>query len=160
MPLSQARARSWPPRRARDEVTIRPVHELSRVALVQGGRAGAGLAAGVVVVAVLGLSPTLRWIPDAPLLGAAVLLPLAIDAGPIVVTRNYRDFAPLVAGRAAAGESFPGVLFLPVSISQADIGAHVLAVERWIADQVAADPEGAALGRSAVAGSFSWLPAP
>jgi hypothetical protein len=76
------------------------------------------------------------------------------------VTRNDRDFAPLVAARAAAGESFPGVLFLPVSIPQADVGAHVLALERWIADQAAADPEGAALGRSLVAGGFGWLPAP
>jgi predicted nuclease of predicted toxin-antitoxin system len=90
----------------------------------------------------------------------ADLLTWAAAEGRIVVKRNYRDFAPLVAARSAAGESFPGVLFLPTSIPPADVGAHVLALERWVAEQAAVDPEGAALGRSPVADSFGWLPAP
>jgi hypothetical protein len=90
----------------------------------------------------------------------ADLLAWAAGEGRVVVTRNYRDFAPLVAARAAAGVSFPGVLFVPTSIPQADVGAHVLALERWVAEQAAADPSGAAMGRSTVAGGLGWLPAP
>jgi len=66
----------------------------------------------------------------------------------ILVTRNYQDFAPLVAQAAAAGQAFPGVLFLPTSIRHGDIGAHVRAVTRW------AEFAG---GGNPVANTFGWL---
>ena len=52
----------------------------------------------------------------------------------IVVTRNYRDFAPLVEVYARQGLSFPGALFLASSVSQADVGHHVRALHEWIRD--------------------------
>ena len=87
----------------------------------------------------------------------AEVLAWATDESRIVVTRNYRDFAPLVAEYAAAGRPFPGVLFLSDSVPPADVGAHIRAVERWIEAQSAADPEGATAGRSSVTDSFGWL---
>jgi len=48
-----------------------------RIALSEGIWAGLALAAGVVVLAVLGLHPALAWIPEVPLLGLALLVPLA-----------------------------------------------------------------------------------
>ena len=62
----------------------------------------------------------------------------AQSEGRIVVTRNYRDFAPLVRALAAAREPFPGVLFLPSSLRPNDVGAHVTALIRWINDAEAA----------------------
>ena len=38
---------------------------------------GIVLGAGVAVLAVLGLTPALSWIPEVPLLGVAILLPVA-----------------------------------------------------------------------------------
>ena len=72
--------------------------------------------------------------------------------GRIVVTRNYRDFAQLVEAYRAGDKPFPGVLFLPVSLSQADVGAHVEAVAAWIAAQ-GSKP-------NPVENSFGWLRAP
>lgn len=57
------------------------------------------------------------------------VLQWAIDAGRIVVTRNYQDFAPLVQNLAARAVPFPGVLFLSTSIRQNDVGAHVRTIE-------------------------------
>lgn len=88
---------------------------------------------------------------DAGLAGAPdpEVLQWAIAEGRVVVTRNYRDFAPLVQNLAASGVSFPGVLFLATSIRQNDIGAHVRAVEVWAAAFAAGD--------TSVTDSFSWL---
>jgi hypothetical protein len=47
-----------------------------RIALSEGLRAGLALSAAVVVLAVLGLHPALTWIPEVPLLAAALVLPL------------------------------------------------------------------------------------
>lgn len=77
------------------------------------------------------------------------VLQWAIDAGRIVVTRNYQDFAPLVQNLAARGTPFPGVLFLSTSIRQNDVGAHVRAIETWAAAFAAGD--------TSVTNSFSWL---
>lgn len=69
--------------------------------------------------------------------------------GRIVVTRNYRDFSRLVEAYDARGEPFSGVLFLPVSLSQADVGTHARAVEEWMAAQAG---EG-----NPIANTFGWL---
>lgn len=70
--------------------------------------------------------------------------------GRLVVTRNYRDFAPLVTAYARRGESFPGVLFYPKSIRYTDVGAHAAALERWM--QRAKE-----LGVNPAESSYSWL---
>ena len=63
-----------------------------------------------------------------------VVLEHAIEEDRILVTRNYRDFAPLVDGLNRLGRSLPGVLFLPTSVPQNDPGAHVRAIENWLRD--------------------------
>src|ERR1044072_6981872 len=60
------------------------------------------------------------------------VLEYAMEHGRILVTRNYRDFAPLVQLLNSQGRSFPGVLFIPHSISQRDTGGHVRAIEAWV----------------------------
>lgn len=77
----------------------------------------------------------------------------------IVVTRNYRDFARLIEAYRAHGWSFPGVLFLLASLSQADTDAHVRPIEAWIAAQAEADPAGADVGRSLITDGFGWITA-
>lgn len=62
------------------------------------------------------------------------LLLAAAEEGRIVVTCNYRDFAPLVEALGQRGETFPGVLFLSPAIPQSDLAGHVEAVRRWCAD--------------------------
>lgn len=60
------------------------------------------------------------------------ILAWAARQGRIVVTRNYRDFAPLVQAYADAGRDQPGVLFFSSSVGQADAGHHVRALHQWI----------------------------
>ena len=68
----------------------------------------------------------------------------------IVVTRNYRDFAPLVEALAARRLPFPGVLFLSNSVRHSDAGAHVRVLDTWIATAHQA-------GQNPVQSSFAWL---
>lgn len=80
----------------------------------------------------------------------AAILQWAQQEGRIVVTRNYRDFAPLAEALAARRLSFPGVLFLATSVRHSDVGAHVRALTTWIA---AAQQS----GHNPVQNSFEWL---
>jgi hypothetical protein len=73
-----------------------------KVALVDGAGIGLGLALCVVLLAFLSLTPSLSWIPEMPLLGAAVLFPL-IACG----VAGYRGSRR--AGRTAAGALAGGV---------------------------------------------------
>lgn len=50
----------------------------------------------------------------------------------IIVTRNYQDFAPLLEHANPQGIHFPAVMFYARSLSQADVGGHVRALEAWI----------------------------
>jgi predicted nuclease of predicted toxin-antitoxin system len=68
----------------------------------------------------------------------------------IFVTRNYRDFAPLVDAFTRRGEPFPGVLFYPTSVRQNDAGHHVRALLEWL--EVAS-----ARGINPVENSYAWL---
>lgn len=77
------------------------------------------------------------------------LLEFARERGRIVVTRNYGDFAVLARAYARRGRSFPGVLFLPTSLPQADAGAHVRAIEAWIDEHAG--------GELAVRDGFGWV---
>lgn len=88
---------------------------------------------------------------DAGLAGAPdpEVLQWAIDHGRVVVTRNDRDFAPLVQNLAATRVPFPGVLFLATSVRQNDVGAHLRVIEDWVASFAAGD--------TSVTDSFSWL---
>ena len=61
------------------------------------------------------------------------VLEYAIEHGRILVTRNYRDFVPLVQVLNRRGRTFPGVLFLAHSIAPGDAGAHVHAIAGWVA---------------------------
>jgi predicted nuclease of predicted toxin-antitoxin system len=88
------------------------------------------------------------------------VLDRAATEGRIVVTRNYRDFAGLVEAYNARQQSFPGVLFLAASLSQANVGGHVRGVEAWIAGEAAVNPDGVEAGRSSVAEGFGWVPVP
>ena len=72
--------------------------------------------------------------------------------GRMIVTRNYRDFAPLVRALASRGERFPGVLFYPGSIRHSDVDGHASALLAWIRTAVAA-------GANPVADSYGWLSA-
>ena len=68
----------------------------------------------------------------------------------IIVTRNYRDFAPLVVAAARQRRRFPGVLFCAPALTPSDVGGHIRAIERWLAEARAA-------GDDPVAGSYGWL---
>jgi predicted nuclease of predicted toxin-antitoxin system len=80
----------------------------------------------------------------------ADLLAWAVRHDRIVVTRNYRDFAPLVGVYARRGVAFPGVLFYASSIRQSDTGSHVRAVREWIREATATDA-------NPVEGGLGWL---
>jgi hypothetical protein len=60
------------------------------------------------------------------------VLEYAIGQGRILVTRNYRDFIPLVQALNRMRRAFPGVLLLARSIPLGDPGSHVRAIEDWI----------------------------
>jgi hypothetical protein len=62
----------------------------------------------------------------------ADILAWALRENRIVVTRNYRDFAPLVDAYGRNGVSFPGVLFFATSVRQSDAGHHVRSLQEWI----------------------------
>lgn len=68
----------------------------------------------------------------------------------IVVTRNYRDFVPLVEAYGRKGISFPGVLLYATSVRHSDVGHHVRALRAWI--DAAAD-----LDRNPVQNGLGWL---
>jgi hypothetical protein len=72
------------------------MRQVARTALVDGLLVGAALAICVVVLAILGLTPSLAWIPEVPLLAAGILIPLTAFA-----LAGYRAGAR--SGRTAAG---------------------------------------------------------
>lgn len=99
-------------------------------------------AAGIDVVGVseLGLMST----PD------PALLVYAVNEDRVMITRNYRDFVPLVGELMPQHSHFPGVLFLAASIHQADVGSHVQALTAW-------DAHAASSGWNVVPGGMQWL---
>lgn len=74
----------------------------------------------------------------------------AVREDRIVVTRNYRDFAPLAEAYGAGGREHPGVLFLSSSIGHADVGHHVRALQAWIRDAQTT-------GRNPARNGLGWL---
>lgn len=73
------------------------------------------------------------------------LLRVATDRGRILLTRNYRDFAPLVAAWNRDGRDFPGVLFYSTSIRPTGVGAHVRPLMAWLD------------GAQQIANTYGWL---
>ncbi len=81
-----------------------------------------------------------------------VVLRWAQCEGRIIVTRNYRDFAPLARALASRGEHSPGVLFYPTSIRHSDVDGRASALLAWIRTAVAARA-------NPVADGYGWIPA-
>lgn len=73
------------------------------------------------------------------------LLQVAKERERILLTRNYRDFAPLVSAWNRGGIDFPGVLFYSTSIRPTDVGAHVRALMVWLQ------------GPEQVGNTYGWL---
>lgn len=80
----------------------------------------------------------------------ADILAWAARENRIVVTRNYRDFAPLVEVYVRRGTPFPGVLFYAGSVRQGDVGHHVHALRAWI-------DAAEATGGNPVMNGIGWL---
>jgi len=80
---------------------------MSRAGFSEGLRWGGLLGAFVAMLSVLGLTPSLAWIPEVPLLATAVLLPTAALglAGFRAGRRAGRAWAGLLAGAVAGGIS-------------------------------------------------------
>jgi hypothetical protein len=76
---------------------------LTRIAVAEGARSGAALAVAAVVFAFLGLSPTMTWIPELLLIGAAIVVPVAILGwtGAHAASRAARTAAGALAGGLA-----------------------------------------------------------
>ena len=80
---------------------------MSAVSVLTGLRVGAVLAVGVVILAVVGLTPSFSWIPEVPLLLTATLIPLLgfAFAGYRATLSTHRASDGMVAGAAAGALS-------------------------------------------------------
>ena len=76
---------------------------MSAVSVLTGLRVGAVLAVGVVILAVVGLTPSFSWIPEIPLLLTATLIPVLGFgfAGYRTTLTTRRASDGMVAGAAA-----------------------------------------------------------
>ena len=76
---------------------------MSAVSVLTGLRVGAVLAVGVVILAVVGLTPSFSWIPEIPLLLTATLIPVLGFgfAGYRTTLTTHRASDGMVAGAAA-----------------------------------------------------------
>lgn len=77
------------------------MREIRLIVFVEGARAGVALGACVFVLAFLGLTPSMSWIPEVPLIGAAILLPLA--AFGLTGYRAGKRSGTTIAGALASG---------------------------------------------------------
>ena len=88
----------------------------NRIVALEGARSGVALGVCAVVLAILGLTPSLAWIPEAPLLGAAILVPVAILGwtGFRAASRSGRLVAGVLAGglSGAIGGAVGGMAYL------------------------------------------------
>ena len=88
------------------------------------------LSASAIVLAVLGLTPGLQWIPEAPLLSAAVLAPVGICgvSGYRAARRARRVLAGAVAGAlaGAAGGGVGGLCYVFFGKSALNVAAGIL----------------------------------
>ena len=95
---------------------------------MEGVRVGVGLAVCVAVLAVLSLTPSLSWLPEAPLLGAALLLPVSAFAlaGYRAGKRSRRiaagTLAGVVAGTIAGGAGGLSYVFFGKPVLNVAVG--------------------------------------
>ncbi|HEV2034939.1 MAG TPA: hypothetical protein VGU71_12190 [Candidatus Dormibacteraeota bacterium] len=75
-------------------------------ALTAGVRAGAVLAAFAILFAILGLTPSLSWIPEVPLLTVAGVLPVAVLT--VMGYRTWKSSGVVLMG-AIAGATAGGI---------------------------------------------------
>jgi hypothetical protein len=106
------------------------VRNVSRLVFTEGLRAGLALSACVVVLAILGLAPSMSWVPEVPLLGVAMLVPLAGYAltGYRVGKRSGRTLAGAIAGSVAGAMSggVGGVAYLIFGKSVLNVAVGLL----------------------------------
>lgn len=97
----------------------------------EGALWGLVLAPCVVVLAILGLTPSLAWIPEVPLLGAAVVVPLLAIAvaGFRAGARSRRAISGLQAGAlvGAIGGLVGGLCYLAFGKPALDLPVGLLA---------------------------------
>jgi hypothetical protein len=84
-------------------VDYAPHAELKRVILAEGLKGGVAMAVVAIVFAVVGLSPSMTWVPEVLLLAAAILVPVVIlgVTGFRVGGRSTRVSAGTLAGALA-----------------------------------------------------------
>src|SRR2546429_9130143 len=92
---------------------------LNGSALAEGVRGGIALSLAVILLAVLGLTPSLRWIPEVPLIVAAIAVPVSGYA-----LTGYR------AGRRA-GRMAEGAHACPVARGISGAGGGVASMAFW-----------------------------
>ncbi|HXC25394.1 MAG TPA: DUF5615 family PIN-like protein [Gemmatimonadaceae bacterium] len=73
----------------------------------------------------------------------------AIVHGRIVITRNYRDYAPIAQRLAKEQTSFPGFIALPYTIPLGDVGSQLRAILQWV--------DGCPAGKNPAANTLLWL---
>ena len=83
------------------------VRDACWIAITEGVRVGVVLSACVAVLAAIGLSPSMAWVPEPPLLTFAVLLPVVAFglAGYRTGMRSGRALAGAIAGGVAGAIS-------------------------------------------------------
>ena len=95
---------------------FQPLDSLNRVILGDGLRSGALLSLSAIGLALLGLTPAFSWIPEVPLLGTAILVPVGILAwtGWRAASRSGRLTAGPLTGAVAGtiGGLVAGIAFV------------------------------------------------
>jgi hypothetical protein len=111
--------------------------------LTAGFRAGAVLAAFAIVFAILGLTPSLSWIPEVPLLTVAGVVPIAL----LTVTgyRARKSSGSILMG-AIAGATAGAIGGFAGGVAYVAFGKPVFNV---VAGTIVGVVAGVALGRSA-----------
>lgn len=89
---------------------------MNSIVFREGARSGVALGVWAAVLAVLGLTPKLSWIPELPLLGAAIVVSVAIIGwtGFRAASRSKRIVAGPLAGAltGAIGGGVGGIAYL------------------------------------------------
>ena len=122
----------------------------SRAVLIEGVRGGVVLGACVIVLAVLGLTPSLSWLPELPLVTVALVLPVVAFGliGHRACLRSGRLASGALAGALAGAISggVGGVAFVLYGKSALNVAAGILL---GVVGGVLVGAAGALLGRRA-----------
>ena len=122
----------------------------SRAVLIEGVRGGVVLGACVIVLAVLGLTPSLSWLPELPLVTVALVLPVVAFGliGHRAGLRSGRLASGALAGALAGAISggVGGVAFVLYGKSALNVAVGILL---GVVGGVLVGAAGALLGRRA-----------